>query len=167
MNASHMIVDSMAIGKSLETFPTDVCLAASAFHMVTTFRSLNRDFTSRAVLYIVFLHPCLKPVVAAVRIRADEAIMRFNMAARAYSKQARGTLKDSPPARCTIDLGAIGGRAMMKFVGSGLDIREKCGVYNGIEVMPKEELLCNPQWDALSTFGVVSETTEREILVVD
>lgn len=167
MNAPHVVVNSLAFRECLETFPTNMCLTTSACHVVTPFCSLNWNFTSRTVLDVMFLHPFPEAVVTTVRVRAYETVVSFNVAAWAYAKEAGGALEDSPPGSGAVDLGAVGGRTIMKLVGPGLDIRGECGVYDGVKFMHRKDFLCDAQWNVLCTFGVVSETGKREILVVD
>jgi len=122
MLASHVLVDTLTFGERLQADPTNVCLALDACNVVAPLVPLDRNIASGAVFDVVPRRPFFEELVPAVPIRAIESIVRFRMAMWADTEEARWALHHSSLRTRSVDLGAVGGRAVMQFLGVCVDI---------------------------------------------
>lgn len=108
MCTPHMIVDAFSLRESLQAYPTSMCVAARARHMVTSLAPLNRRPTSRTFLHVVRARPLLKQLVHPVLpIRASNTFVILNVTVGTYSTET-GRAADGRVTRTrTIDLGTI------------------------------------------------------------
>ncbi len=167
MDGAHVIVDLLARRKGRKTRPTDMRLAADARHVVAARHALDGDLAARAVLDVVASLPLLEQVVLLrVAVLARAAFVPLGVAVRADADEARWALKNRVALCLAVDLRAIRGRTVMELVWTSLDVCSERGANDGVELVGVEELLSGGERNAVRALCVVSETLQREGLVV-
>lgn len=168
MFVTHVVVYTFASGEHCKTLPTYVRLTPDAGHMVASLAALDRNPTHRTVLDVIIRPPLPEQfIIRCITLLTCHAVVVLYVTRRAYVGEARWALEDSVPWRRAVDLGAIGDRAVMEFVGSAVHMCPECCINDGIELSCSKKLPCEAERDAFRTARVVTEAVKRERFVVD
>jgi hypothetical protein len=87
MHCPHVTVNSFAPRESLQANPAYMGLTSDAGHMIAPFSSLDGNFATRAIFYVVILHPFLEELVSTVTVWAFKTLMVLNVTVQTDPQQ--------------------------------------------------------------------------------
>lgn len=160
---AHVVVNTFAQRKSLQTCPTGVRFAAGARHMVTAIRLLDKGLASRAPLDVVQALPFLEqPVDAFVSVLARRAFVILDVAVRTDPADAVRAGHDRVLRPEAVDLRAVGRRAVKELVGPRLDVGGVRGVSERVELAGEKDVARRTERNELRAGRVLAEAAQRE-----
>jgi hypothetical protein len=160
---THVTIDTLPSRECLHAHPTDMSLALRTGDVVTPLRSFDRDFATWAVLHVVCVNPFLEAVIViTVPVKTFETVVVLDMTLWTDPKQARRTLDNGSLWRKSIDLETIRSWAVMKLLGSCMDVSEKRRLHNVVEFTDGQDLPRDGEGNAFAASGTVTQTCQRE-----
>lgn len=115
MGHAHMVVASGRFGERLETDPAYMRATASARHVIASRVALDKGLAFGTSLDIAPGRPLLEQTkFFFLGIRTTLTLVVLDMTVPTDTNQTRRTLKDSVRGCSTVDLRAVGSRAIVK-----------------------------------------------------